>query len=135
METCIFCKIAKKETPSYTIYEDSDFLAFLDINPRNKGHTLVIPKLHYRWVWDHPHIDKYYAVIGKIANSLRKTLHTDWIVSLVLGEEVHHAHVWLVPRFPNDGHGGSIDIKLIKKFSKEEMQETVEQIKESLDSV
>src|SRR3989344_5626340 len=129
---CIFCKIIKGEIPSYKIYEDNNFLAFLDINPRNKGHTLVIPKKHYRWVWDIPNIDKYYKVVGKIANAMRKSLKTEFIVSLVLGEEVPHAHVWLVPRFENDGHGISIDLSNIKKISPEEMNKTAEKIKNLL---
>ena len=47
MDDCIFCKIVKKEIPSTIIYEDDNFLAFLDIAPANKGHTLVIPKEHH----------------------------------------------------------------------------------------
>ena len=132
MIDCIFCKIIKGEIPSYKVYEDKNFLAFLDINPRNKGHTLVIPKKHYRWVWDIPNIDKYYKVVGKIANAIRKSLKTEFIVSLVLGEEVPHAHVWLVPRFENDGHGISIDLSNIKKISPEEMNKTAEKIKNLL---
>ena len=51
MEDCIFCKIVKGEVPSYKIYENADVFAFLDINPYAKGHVLVIPKRHSRWVW------------------------------------------------------------------------------------
>ena len=129
---CIFCKIIKGEIPSYKIYEDNNFLAFLDINPRNPGHTLIIPKKHYKWVWDVPNIDKYYKVVGKIANAIRKAMNTEWIVSLVLGEEVPHAHVWLVPRFKNDGHGASINLSNIKKLSEKEMQEIAQKIKNLL---
>lgn len=132
MSDCIFCKIAKGEIPSYKVFEDDSFLAFLDINPRNKGHTLVIPKKHFRWVWDYPSIDEYYKVVGKIANAIREALGTEWVVSLVLGEEVQHAHVWLVPRFEGDGHGSSIDIKNIKEISKEDMEETAEKIRSFL---
>lgn len=68
-----------------------------------------------------PKIDSYYKIVGKIANAIRKALNTEWVVSLVLGEEVPHAHVWLVPRFKDDGHGGSIRLDNIKQISKEEM--------------
>lgn len=51
---CIFCEIVKGEIPAYKVYEDGNFLAFLDINPQSPGHTQVITKKHYRWVWDVP---------------------------------------------------------------------------------
>jgi len=129
---CVFCKIAAGEIPSYKVYEDDDFLAFLDITPRNPGHILVIPKKHYRWVWDLENIGDYYAVVGRIANALRQALKTEWVVSAVFGEEVPHAHVWLVPRFAGDGHGGSLDLSNIKKISAEEMKEIAEKIKKYL---
>jgi len=132
MADCIFCKIVKNEIPCYKIYEDKEFLAFLDINPRNPGHTLIIPKKHYRWVWDVPNINSYYKVVGKIANAIKKALKTDFVVSLVIGEEVPHAHVWLVPRFKDDGHGNSINISNIKQIPKEEMKKIAEKIKNLL---
>lgn len=131
-DNCIFCKIVKGEIPCYKVYEDEDFLAFLDIRPRNPGHTLVISKYHWRWVWDHPNIEGYYKVVGEVANAIRRAMKTDWVVSLVLGEEVPHAHVWLVPRFENDGHGTSIVLSNIKDISKEEMQQIVKKIKDQL---
>lgn len=65
MEDCVFCKIAEKEISCFEVYEDEKFLAFLDINPRNPGHTLVIPKEHFRWVWDVPYLGEYFEVVGK----------------------------------------------------------------------
>ncbi|MBS3145838.1 HIT family protein [Candidatus Woesearchaeota archaeon] len=132
MEKCIFCNIAKKEIPSHQVYEDGKFLAFLDINPRNPGHTLVIPKKHYRWVWDVEDIGDYYNVIKKVANALKKAFNIELVVSLVLGEEVPHAHVWLVPRFKDDGHGSSIDLSNIKKIPEDEMKEIAEKIRRFL---
>ena len=133
MEDCVFCKIAKGEIPSYKVYEDEKFIAFLDIKPRNPGHTLVVPKEHFRWVWDVPYLGEYFEVVGKIANAIRKAMQTDWVVSLVLGEEIPHAHIWLVPRFKNDGHGGSIDLSNIKEISKEEMEKIAQKIKEEIE--
>ncbi len=132
MSECIFCKIIAGEIPSYKVYEDDDFFAFLDISPLNLGHTLIIPKKHYRWVWDVPNIGEYYQVVGKIAKAIKKAFNTDWVVSLVVGEAVPHAHVWLIPRFKNDGHGAAIDLKNIKKLSEGEMKEAVEKIKSNL---
>jgi len=130
--SCIFCKIVNNEMPAYKVYEDENYLAFLDATPRNLGHTLVVPKKHIRWVWDSDDIEGYYKVVQKVANAQKRALNTDWIVSLILGEEVPHAHVWLVPRYPNDGHGGSIDLNNIKKFSDEEMNDTAKKIKKEI---
>lgn len=129
---CIFCKIAAGEIPSYKIYEDDNYFAFLDIRPLNPGHTLVIPKKHCRWVWDMENIGEYFEVVKKIANAIKKALNTDYVVSLIFGEEVPHAHVWLVPRFADDGHGGAIDLNSIKNLSEEEMKAAAEKIKTNL---
>ncbi len=128
-EDCIFCKIIAGEIPCNKIYEDNNILAFLDIKPLNPGHTLVIPKEHCRWVWDIKNIGKFYGTVKKIANAIRKAFKTEFLVSLVLGEEVPHAHVWLIPRFKNDGHGTSIKLENTKEIPKKEMQEITEKIK------
>jgi histidine triad (HIT) family protein len=97
MTDCIFCKIATGEIPSYKVYEDADFLAFLDINPQSPGHVQVIPKQHYRWVWDVPNTTAYFDIVTKIARALRAAFGTEWILSKIIGDEVHHAHVWIFP--------------------------------------
>lgn len=130
MDNCIFCKIAQGNIPCYKIYEDNTFLAFLDARPRSQGHTLVIPKTHYRWVWDVQ--ENYSLVVNKVANALKKAFTTDFVVSFVIGEEVPHAHIHLVPRFPNDGHGPLIDLRQAKMFSAEEMKEFTTAIKSFL---
>ncbi len=96
---CVFCKIVAGEIPCFKIYEDENFLAFLDINPWVEGHTLVIPKKHYRWVWDLPEnlIGQYFAVCRKIANHYRQVLKTEFIMSYIYGWEVPHAHIHLFP--------------------------------------
>lgn len=130
MSKCIFCKIVQGKIPCYKIYENKNFLAFLDIRPLNQGHTLVIPKKHYRWVWDVPEICEYYETVKKVANAIRKAMKTKWVISLVIGEAVPHAHVWLVPRFKKDGHpAGWLDINNVKKISPEEMKKIAEKIK------
>lgn len=102
---CIFCKIVRKEIKAFIVYEDKDFLAFLDINPQAPGHTQVIPKKHYRWVWDLPEnlIGKYFKVAHKIALAQQKAFNTDFILSKIIGDEVPHAHIWI---FPNDKVAG-----------------------------
>jgi histidine triad (HIT) family protein len=131
MDDCVFCKIASGEIPSHKVYEDEEFLAFLDISPLNSGHTLVIPKKHYRWVWDVENVGKYFEVVKKVAKALQKSMKTEWIVSAIIGEAVFHAHIQLIPRFPNDGHGEFLNISNRKKIPMEEIESMSKKIRES----
>jgi len=108
MEDCIFCKIVAGEIPSYTIYEDENFLVFLDINPQTPGHCQVIPKKHYRWVWDVPNAGEYFEIVQKIAKAEQKAFNTDWILSKIIGDEILHAHIWV---FPQNANGDPKDFK------------------------
>jgi histidine triad (HIT) family protein len=94
---CIFCKIVRGEIPSHKVYEDEQFLGFLDINPQSPGHTLVIPKEHHRWSWDVPQFADYWAVAKKVALAQRKAFGVELIVGKVYGDEVPHAHIWVYP--------------------------------------
>ena len=97
MENCIFCRIVKGQIPSHKVYEDNDFLAFLDINPQSPGHVQVIPKKHCRWVWDVENFGEYFEIVKKIALAQQKAFKTKWILSKIVGDEVEHAHVWIYP--------------------------------------
>ncbi len=139
MEECIFCKIVSGEIPSYKVYEDENYLAFLAIPSLNPGHTLVIPKKHYRWVWDLsvsrgeiPNIGQYYELINRVASAVRKAMKTDFLASAVIGEEVSHAHVWLIPRYKDDGHGGAIKFGNIKEISEEKMKQIAGKIRKEV---
>ena len=103
METCIFCKIVAKEIPAHIVYEDESFLAFLDIHPQSPGHAQVIPKKHYRWVWDVENIGEYFEVVNKIAHAQQRAFNTDWILSKIIGDEVNHAHIWVFPNSNIEG--------------------------------
>lgn len=94
-ENCIFCKIVSKKIPAHIVYEDASFIVFLDIHPLSPGHTLVIPKKHYRWVWDVVNIEEYFKVVQKITLAQRKAFGTDFIQSKIVGEEITHAHIWV----------------------------------------
>ena len=107
MENCIFCKIVAEEIPSYKIYEDDTYLAFLDIHPQSPGHVQVIPKKHYRWVWDVENIGSYFELAQKIAKAQQKVFKTDWILSKIVGDEVEHAHIWVFPN--NNVEGDKMD--------------------------
>lgn len=103
MDDCIFCKIAKGEIPCHKIYEDDNSIAFLDINPVSLGHTLLIPKTHYRWVYDVQDFGQYWQVAQKIALAIKNSsLNPEYVTFLTMGNEVPHAHIHLIPRNSND---------------------------------
>ncbi len=134
MEDCIFCKIAKGEIPSYKIYENDDVLAFLDINPDVVGHTLVIPKKHVKWVWDLEDSD-YTDLMLKVkivANAIRKKFDTDWVTEDIVGVDVPHAHIHIMPRKIGDGLHGFPKQVLPKNLTKEEFEKIAEEIKDKI---
>lgn len=95
----IFSRIVNGEIPSYKVAEDKDFLAFLDINPLAKGHTLVIPKKETDYIFDLPH-DEYtglFEFARKVAHALKQVVPCERIGMAVIGLEVRHAHIHLVP--------------------------------------
>jgi histidine triad (HIT) family protein len=106
---CVFCKIVRGEIPSTKVYEDDEFVAFLDIHPQSPGHTQVIPKQHYRYVWDVPNAGHYFEVARKVAQAMQHTFgDVDEVHSRIMGDEVHHAHIWIYPR-PDKAHGDKMD--------------------------
>ncbi len=129
---CIFCKVVEGKIPSFHVYKDDDFEAFLDITPLNPGHTIVVPKDHCRWVWDVPEVGKFFEVARKIVKAIQKALGTEWVVAAVVGEAVEHAHIQLIPRFAEDGHGGAINWMARKQFSKEQMEQAAEMLRKAL---
>ena len=132
MPECIFCKISKGEIPSYKVYEDKEFLAFLDIRPLNPGHTLVIPKKHIRWVYDVENHGAYWNVAKIIAQKIIKNLKANFVMFVTFGLEVPHAHIHIIPRFNNDGHSGFLNWNNSKKIAEKEMKEITEKLKKAL---
>jgi histidine triad (HIT) family protein len=105
-ESCIFCKITRKEAPSSVIFEDDTIMVFLDIRPLNLGHTLVIPKEHYVDLFDIPEtiLSHLHIVSKKIALAVKKATGADDISIIqqngkAAGQDIFHFHVHVVPRF------------------------------------
>lgn len=99
MNDSIFTKIVNSEIPCHKIYEDELTLAFLDIHPLRPGHTLVIPKQQIEFIWDLPD-ELYQAVMmttKKVALRLRGVLPEKYIHERIVGIDVPHAHVQLIP--------------------------------------
>lgn len=132
MEECIFCKIIDKQIPAFVVYEDDKWLAFLDIRPLNKGHTLVIPKQHYRWVHDVPDFGEYWKVAKRVALGAMKGLGAFTVSFVTMGFEAPHAHIWVIPRYKDDGHEQFINWGSIKEIPKEEMAEIAKTIAENM---
>ena len=95
----IFTRIVNGEIPCYKVAEDADYLAFLDINPLAKGHTLVIPKKEVDYIFDLD--DKLLAGLhlfaGKVAKAIDRSVDCKRVGVAVIGLEVPHAHIHLVP--------------------------------------
>ncbi|MFA6253968.1 MAG: HIT family protein [Candidatus Paceibacterota bacterium] len=107
---CLFCQIIAGEVPCYKVYEDNDWFAFLDINPVNLGHTLLLPKAHFRNLFDLPPdlLTKLGPTMQKLAIAIKNGTSADglnvgWNNEPAAGQLVMHAHVHLIPRFTGDG--------------------------------
>lgn len=99
MDESIFTKIIKGEIPCHKIYEDDFCIVFLDIHPLSEGHTLVVAKKQIEFVWDLPAED-YQAIMmaaKRVALRLREVLGTKYISERIVGVDVPHAHVQLIP--------------------------------------
>ncbi len=109
-DSCIFCKIARGEIPSYKVYEDDVVLAFLDVNPSSRGHTLVVPKEHFDDMTKCPKdiLDYCFEVAQLIAQAQIKELGATGANVLTnigksAGQSVRHFHIHVIPRYDNDG--------------------------------
>ena len=109
---CIFCKIAAGEIPSATLYEDDDFRVILDLGPASKGHALILPKEHYRNLYDidEQTLAKAASLAKKMVIKLTDVLGCDGSNVVQNNEEpagqtVFHFHIHLIPRYKNDNVG------------------------------
>ena len=118
------------KVPCYRVYEDSEFLAFLDIRPLTVGNCLVIPKKHYTWTYEVPDFGRYFEVAKKVGLRAREILGAEWISFLTLGTEVPHAHIRVIPRYPGDLHGEGVDITKFEKLSESQMEEIAGKMRE-----
>ena len=133
-DDCIFCKIAAGEIPSRKIYEDSDLIAIMDLNPTSKGHSLIIPKEHCTNIYD---IDediaaKVMKTAKKLATKMTVALNCDGFNLLqnngeTAGQTMFHFHMHLIPRYKNDKSGFGWKPG---KLTDEDRDEILEKLKE-----
>ena len=119
---CIFCKIINNEIPSYKLYEDEIVLCFLDVNPSSNGHTLIIPKKHYKDLddIDLDTLNHIFKTAKKMKKLLEEKLNIDGITLIQnngIVQEVKHYHLHLVPKYSNKSK--IKDIKEIYEILKE----------------
>ena len=128
---CIFCKIVSGEIPAKVVYEDEHVLAFLDINPRNKGHTLVIPKKHYERFDEMPddELCNFIKGVKKTVEVLKKLGFDGYNIvnnnGRVAGQEVDHVHFHIIPRYEGDG-----EVVKFGEVKKADLDEVLKEIKE-----
>jgi len=133
--SCLFCRLVANELPSYSVYEDEYTRAFLDILPRAPGHTLVILKKHGWTLSEYTSEDLGHMmhavqqVVAGLSKAFQTEVHT---IGINHKEEagVHHLHIHIIPRFPNDG-GGVIQ-SIVKSEGKEGLGEVCEKIKKHI---
>jgi histidine triad (HIT) family protein len=109
---CVFCSIVAGDLPSRTVYEDDDVLAFLDVNPLARGHTLVVPRDHHERVGDLPAATRaaLFDALGALTPRVEAAMDADGVTvgindGRAAGQEVMHVHGHLVPRTEGDGAG------------------------------
>ena len=109
---CVFCKIRDGQIPSFKIHEDERTITFMDINPLNEGHTLVIPRAHAATLYDADEADLQAAIATarRVARAIRQAIRPDGLNLLQANgaaafQSVPHFHLHLVPRFTVDGKG------------------------------
>lgn len=127
----IFSKIAAGEIPSYKCAESEKFYAFLDINPVAKGHTLVIPRREVDYIFDmaDEEIAEYQVFAKKVAMALKKAFPCRKVAQVVLGLEVSHAHIHLIPM----NSEADVDFRKDKlKLTEEEFNQIAEAIRNNL---
>jgi histidine triad (HIT) family protein len=129
---CIFCKIITKEIPAEIVHEDEFSLSFLDINPVNYGHLLVIPKEHYVSIANTPDelVGKLFIRAKELMSAVQKGTGADFVALSIVGVDVPHFHIHLVPRFRNDGLAGFWPTK--KYSPRDKITTTAEEIKRQI---
>lgn len=127
MDYCIFCKIVKKEIPAQIVYEDENYVGFLDIHPATSGHTLLIPKKHYRWVADVEDFGGYWEIARTIARTIETSLSPKWVQYFTHGA-IDHAHIHIIPRYDDVEHS----IELPKQPSEPESEGVLRSVADTI---
>jgi histidine triad (HIT) family protein len=140
MENCVFCKITGGQAVAEIVYSDEKILAFMDIQPVNPGHVLVIPKVHVSGLSD---LDEetggqMFKVAMRVAEGIKKSGLKCEGVNLLLSDgkaafqEIFHVHLHVIPRFNGDGFGIRFGRQYGVRPEKHELEEIAQKIKEAM---
>jgi len=132
MQRCVFCSIAKGEIRAKIVYDDAHFSAFLDINPANPGHILVIPKQHYEVLPQIPDelLGAYMKLLKILAAAVFEATQAQGVNiiqnnGVAAGQAVPHVHIHIIPRFENDGIKLNWDAKKVTEKQLENLQSRI----------
>lgn len=125
---CIFCKIVRKEIPATIVHEDEFSLSFLDINPVAEGHLLIIPKDHHENILSTPDklVEELFLKAKKLIPAVKEGSESEYVTISVVGTDVPHFHIHLIPRSQNDG---------LKGFWPSKKYESIERMNELRDKI
>jgi histidine triad (HIT) family protein len=141
---CPFCSIASGKATASIVYEDAAIIAFMDLNPANVGHTLVVPKEHWENIYEIPEkvLAEVAAVVKRVSGAVKKTVGAGGISVLQLngraaGQSVMHFHVHVIPRFIGDPLSKAIGAMVgghhgVEKPERRDLDEIAQKIRENL---
>ena len=140
---CPFCRIASGKAPASIVYEDATVLAFMDLNPANVGHTLVVPREHWENIYEVPEkvLAEIITVVKRVSAAVKKTVGAEGISVLqlngmVAGQSVMHIHFHVIPRFRGDPLSKAIGAMMghqgFEKPEGRDLDETARKIRENL---
>jgi len=142
-ENCIFCSMVAGKVPVVSVYEDEGHIAILDINPRNPGHTIVMPRTHYSTIIEMPEAEagRLFQAVRRVAIAVRAGVNAQGISlaqsnGLAAGQRAPHVHFHVIPRFDTEGPPGLEELVPVKRLDPATLKALGDKIKSgfSLDS-
>lgn len=126
---CIFCKIVNKEIPCFKVWGNERFLVFLDIVPINPGHILIVPKNHNEEIFkiEDDLYNELFQIAKKLSEPLRKATEAKRVGMMIIGFDINHAHLHLVPLYK----GPELNPERAKKATEEELKQMQEKLVEA----
>lgn len=140
---CPFCSIASSKAQASIVYEDATVLVFMDLNPANTGHTLVVPREHWENIYEVPEnvLADLFSVVKRVSSAVKKTVGAEGISILQLngraaGQTVTHFHIHIIPRFSGDAISKALGVMMehhgLKNPEKSDLDEIAKKIRENL---
>ena len=136
---CVFCEIVQGKRPAAIVWQDADFMCFIDKHPMNPGHSLVIPRKHYALMTDMPvsEVGKLFECAARVSRAIFKALKPDGVNvgqsnGKAASQTIFHVHVHIVPRFKGDAKEGFWPQR--KRFTEKRLNEMARKINEVIET-